>query len=401
MLYAVLALSIVLFIGLIVLGVLVIKLLKRNNTPTSSISEKELGMLSQQIKSLEDDIKKDIAIAMSKEMLQVNETNNTKLERFQSNIIENMTKRFESINIQLAEKMKEINQKVEDKLKEGFQGTSETMAQVRERLKVIDEAQKNMEILSKDVISLRSIMEGNQTRGAYGEYQLEMVLHNVFGDTVGCYQEQYTIKKGKDGNDVRADAVVFMPEPNKMICIDSKFPFKEYEKLINEEDAAIKEELKKNFAHDVKLHITTIKDKYIIEGKTAQEALMFIPNDGVFAYIHQELLDVVEYAREKRVILTSPSTLPAILVTINMVRIESERAKNVKEISKQLDFLGRQFNSFAKEWETFSRQLETASKSREKLDTRVNRINNKFDAIASNSDTYNQIEESDIVDPQD
>ena len=400
MLYAVLALSIVTFIGLIVLGVLVIKLLKRNNSTTSSISEKELGMLSQQIKSLEGDIKKDIEIAMSKEMLQVNETNNTKLERFQSNIIENMTKRFESINTQLAEKMKEINQKVEDKLKEGFQGTSETMAQVRERLKVIDEAQKNMETLSKDVISLRSIMEGNQTRGAYGEYQLEMVLHNVFGDTVGCYQEQYTIKKGKDGNDVRADAVVFMPEPNKMICIDSKFPFKEYEKLINEEDATVKEELKKNFAHDVKLHITTIKDKYIIDGKTAQEALMFIPNDGVFAYIHQELLDVVEYAREKRVILTSPSTLPAILVTINMVRIESERAKNVKEISKQLDFLGRQFNSFAKEWETFSRQLETASKSREKLDTRVSRINNKFDAIASNSDTYNQIEESDIVEPQ-
>ena len=400
MLYAVLALSIVLFIGLIVLGILVIKLLKRNNSTTSSISEKELGMLSQQIKSLEGDIKKDIEIAMSKEMLQVNETNNTKLERFQSNIIENMTKRFESINTQLGDKMKEINQKVEDKLKEGFQGTSETMAQVRERLKVIDEAQKNMETLSKDVISLRSIMEGNQTRGAYGEYQLEMVLHNVFGDTVGCYQEQYTIKKGKDGNDVRADAVVFMPEPNKMICIDSKFPFKEYEKLINEEDATVKEELKKNFAHDVKLHITTIKDKYIIDGKTAQEALMFIPNDGVFAYIRQELLDVVEYAREKRVILTSPSTLPAILVTINMVRIESERAKNVKEISKQLDFLGRQFNSFAREWETFSRQLETASKSREKLDTRVSRINNKFDAIASNSDTYNQIEESDIVEPQ-
>ena len=396
MIYALLAVSIVTLIGLIILFVMVFKLSKNKPSADSSISDKELGAISQQIKSLQEAVQKDIQIALAKEMLQVNETNNQKLERFQTSIIEQMTARFEAINLQLSEKMKEINQKVEDKLKEGFQGTSETMAQVRERLKVIDEAQKNMESLSKDVISLRSIMEGNQTRGQYGEYQLNMVLHNVFGDTVGCYQEQYTIKKVKDGDDVRADAVVFMPEPNKMICIDSKFPFQDYERLMKEENVENKEEYKRAFAAAVKKHITVIKDKYIIEGKTAPEALMFIPNDGVFAYIHQELLDVVEYAREKRVILTSPSTMPAILVTINMVRIEAERAKNVKEISKQLEFLGRQFNQFAKEWDTFSRQLETATRSREKLDTRVNRITNKFEAIASNSDTGEDIEQIDI-----
>ena len=395
--YALLAVSIVLLLGLVVLTIFVIKLSKKPVPTDNSISDKELGMLSQQIKSLEEVLKKDIEISLAKEMLQVNEANNQKLERFQTNIIETMTKRFESINLQLGEKMKEINQKVEDKLKEGFQGTSETMAQVRERLKVIDEAQKNMESLSKDVVSLRSIMEGNQTRGAYGEYQLNMVLHNVFGDTVGCYQEQYTIKKVKDGDDVRADAVVFMPEPNKMICIDSKFPFQDYERLMKEENESNKEEHKRLFASAVKKHITVIKDKYIVEGKTAPEALMFIPNDGVFAYIHQELLDVVDYAREKRVILTSPSTLPAILVTINMVRIEAERAKNVKEISKQLDFLGRQFAMFSREWDTFSKQLETASKSREKLDTRVSRITNKFDAISTNSEV-NEIEEKEAID---
>ena len=392
MIYALLAILIVVFIGLVILTVLVIKLSKKPASIESGVSDKELGMLSEQIKSLEVILKKDIEASLAKEMVQVNETNNQKLERFQTNIIETMTKRFESINLQLGEKMKEINQKVEDKLKEGFQGTSETMAQVRERLKVIDEAQKNMESLSKDVVSLRSIMEGNQTRGAYGEYQLNMVLHNVFGDTVGCYQEQYTIKKIKDGDDVRADAVVFMPEPNKMICIDSKFPFQDYERLMKEEDETNKEEYKRLFASAVKKHITVIKDKYIIEGKTAPEALMFIPNDGVFAYIHQELLDVVDYAREKRVILTSPSTLPAILVTINMVRIEAERAKNVKEISKQLDALGKQFTLFSNEWTQLSRQLDTATKTREKLDSRVSRITNKFDAISTNSD-IEEIEE--------
>ena len=103
-------------------------------------------------------------------------------------------------------------------------------------------------------------------------------------------------------------------------------------------------------------------------------------------------LDVVDYAREKKVIITSPSTLPAILVTINMVRIEAQRAKNVKEISKQLATLGKQFEMFAREWEAFSKQLDTASKSREKLDGRVSKITTKFDAISSNSE-IEQIEE--------
>lgn len=386
---------------LAIIGLFIFILVTRKKPAESDYKkDMEIGMLINQINNLQNSLKKDIEIAVKQEMIAISEQqnknlemNNEKLERFQKNIVESLNARFEHINSQLGEKIAELNKKVEDKLKEGFESTSETMAQVRERLKVIDEAQKNMENLSKDVVSLRTIMEGNQTRGQYGEYQLEMVLHNVFGDTTGCYQEQYTLKTSKDGNDVRADAVVFMPEPNKMICIDSKFPFQDYERMFNAENEEEKERYKKDFARAVKQHITVIKDKYIIDGKTAPEALMFIPNDGVFAFVHHELQDVVEYAREKKVILTSPSTLPAILVTINMVRIEAERAKNVRVISKQLAILGKQFELFSKEWESFSKQLETASRTREKLDTRVNRITSKFDAISATGE-IEEIEES-------
>ena len=190
------------------------------------------------------------------------------------------------------------------------------------------------------------------------------------------------MKKVKDGDDVRADAVVFMPEPNKMIAIDSKFPFQDYRRIFDAKEEE-KEFLKRDFAAAVKKHITAIKEKYIVESKTAPEALMFIPNDGVFAFIHHDLQDVVEYAREKRVILTSPSTLPPILVTINMVRIDAERAKNAKEISKQLAKLGKEFEMFGREWASLSHQLETATKSREKLDSRVSKITGKFDSISS------------------
>lgn len=391
-----------LFIGGIIFFFIYLKNKDKNKTVTPDL--KELGAIEKQLDMLTASIKDNIKLSVTEEINKIlehsnksNETNNEKLERFQKNITDTLITRFDALNKQVDFKLAEINKKVDEKLAEGFKGTSEAITSVRERLKAIDEAQKNLTGLSKEVVSLKNILEGNQSRGAYGEYQLSMVLNNVFGDVTGCYEEQYTIKKSKSGSDgdVRADAVVFMPEPNKMICIDSKFPFADYQRMFDAETEEERETWKKEFATAVKKHITLIKDKYIIEGKTAPEAIIFIPNDGVFAFIHHELMDVVEYAREKRVILTSPSTLPAILVTINMVRIEVERAKNAQEISKHLQKLGKDFEIFARDWESFSRQLDTATKTREKLDSRVNKINTKFDTIKNSSHLLEHTDDTD------
>ena len=388
--YILLAISVLALIGVAVLIIVLLKKPKGSSNGLSSDDQQAMGEVKAKIDNIDRQVEKTVEVVMAKEMVKLTkefgantEKSSQNLSHFQSEVTEFLTKRIESLNKQLDEKIAQLDKKVDDKLKEGFKGTSESMAQVRERLQAIDDAQKQMEGLGKEVVSLKNVLEGNQSRGQYGEYQLSMVLHNVFGDTVGCYEEQYTMKKVKDGDDVRADAVVFMPEPNKMIAIDSKFPFQDYKRIFDAKDEEEKETLKKDFAAAVKKHITAIKDKYIVENKTAPEALMFIPNDGVFAFVHHELVDVVEYAREKRVILTSPSTLPPILVTINMVRIDFERAKNAKEISKQLAKLGKDFEMFGREWETLSRQLETATKSREKLDSRVSKITGKFDSIST------------------
>ena len=379
---------------LIAVIVAIVLIIKNSNKKVEmpQLDLKEIGALQQQLNSLTEQMKTNIELSMAKEMNKIleqsgksSESNNEKLERFQKNITESLANRFDALNKQINDKLFEINKKVDEKLAEGFKGTSETMAQVRERLQAIDDAQKNIEALSKDVVSLRGVLEGNQSRGQYGEYQLSMVLHNVFGDTTGCYQEQYTMRKVKDGDDVRADAVVFMPEPNKMICIDSKFPFQDYQRIFETDNQEEKERLTKEFGNAVKKHITVIKDKYIVEGKTAPEALMFIPNDGVFAFAHQNLEDVIEYARSKKVILTSPSTLPAILVTINMVRIEVERSKNAEEINKHLQRLAKDFEMFGREWDKFSNALEQTGRRREELDHRVGRITNKFQAISTNN----------------
>lgn len=387
-------------LAIIVAIVLIVR--KPTNVQNSQVDLKEIGMLQQQLNSLTDQLKTNIKLSVSEEITKVmeqsqksNELNNEKLERFQAGITESLNKRFDALNKQIDDKLIEINKKVDEKLAEGFKSTGETMAQVRERLQAIDAAQKNIEKLSSDVVSLKSVLEGNQSRGQYGEYQLSMVLHSVFGDTTGCYQEQFTMKKVKDGDDVRADAVVFMPEPNKMICIDSKFPFQDYQRIFETDIQEEKDRLTKEFGNAVKKHITVIKDKYIVEGKTAPEALMFIPNDGVFAFIHHNLEEVVEYARSKKVILTSPSTLPAILVTINMVRIEVERSKNAEEINRHLQRLAKDFEMFGREWDKFSNALEQTGKRREELDHRVGRITNKFQAINTSnnlSDDLKQIE---------
>lgn len=391
---------------LVVGVVLLIVLLKRKPQPQveQKLDLKEIGALSNQIENLSKEMKMDIELAVSKEMTKTSEqsnkaseANNEKLERFQKNITESLNHRFDALNEQIINRLNDINKKVDEKLQEGFKGTSESMAQVRERLQAIDSAQKNIESLSKDVVSLKQVLEGNQSRGQYGEFQLSMVLHSVFGDTIGCYEEQHTFKKVVDGEKVRADAVVFMPEPNKMICVDSKFPFQDYARLFDTNDEAETKQLTKDFAAAVKKHITDIKNKYIIDGETAPNAIMFIPNDGVFAFIHHNLEETVNYARAQGVILTSPSTLPSILWTINMIRIESIRSKNVQEISKQLARLGKDFEMFAREWEDFSNKLEKATSGREKLDKRVGKITTKFDAIKEN-DTASLIEEKDISD---
>ena len=395
----IIVLSSIILLGLIAFFIYEVRQHKKIKEPELNL--KEIWEIQHKLNELNNEIKNDIELSVAKQMKEIaehdnktNELNNEKLERFQQNISESINKRFDSLNEQMTLKMSEINKKVDQQLEQGFKTTTESMSQVRERLKVIDEAQKNIESLSKDVVSLKNVLENNQNRGQYGEYQLSMVLHNVFGDTIGCYKEQYTIKNAKDEeNKVRADAVVFMPEPNKMICIDSKFPFATYARLFETTDEKEKEDLQKLFVSDVKKHITTIKNKYIIDGKTAPQAIMFIPNDGIFAYIHQNCESVVEYARQCEVILTSPSTLPAILVTINMIRIEGERAKNVREITNQLVKLGKEFGMFSKEWETFSTQLGRASSSKDKLDNRVNKINNKFEALKISDTKYDEIEE--------
>lgn len=307
---------------------------------------------------------------------------NNELVKFQTKINEDLMKDFNRLNEHIAKQMTDINQKVEERLSKGFMDTNQTFVQIAERVKVIDDAQKKIEALSNEMIGLQNILTNNQARGAFGEYQLNQLLTSVFGENKRLYDTQYTLKEGRDGA-VRADAVVFMPEPNNLIAIDSKFPYSSYAKLFGDERLTKEEESKliSDFGREVRKHITDIANKYIITGVTADYAIMFVPSDGILALLHSQLIAVVEYARSKNVTIVSPTTLIPLISSFQAVIIDYERSKHTREIVDQLKKLKKDFRIFGEEWGKLNRTIDTLRNDSDKVNKRVERMHDKFKDI--------------------
>ncbi|MBI9008913.1 MAG: DNA recombination protein RmuC [Tenericutes bacterium] len=307
---------------------------------------------------------------------------NKELANFQSKINDDLKKDFSFLNENIEKKMFEINDKVEDRLSKGFKDTNETFNQIVKRVEVIDEAQKRIKDLSEEMVSLQNILSNNQARGSFGEYQLNQLLVSLFGENKKLYDIQYTLKKNKT-DVVRADAVIFMPEPKGLIAIDSKFPYSSYSKLFDNKELTKEEENKIiiDFGREVKKHITDISSKYIIPGMTTDYAIMFVPSDGILAMIHSKLPAVVEYARNKNITIVSPTTLIPLLSSFQSMVIDYERSKHINEIIVQLKKLKVNFNNFEGEWAKLNRSIDMLRKDGDKVNNRVEKITTRFKDI--------------------
>lgn len=310
---------------------------------------------------------------------------NDKLFNFERNILEQVNKSFDTVQFKMEQKLEKIDQKVNDNLSHNFSQTNKTYEDVITRLTKIDEAQKNLDKLSTSVTSLTNVLDNNQNRGKFGEFTLERILFSVFGDSKnGVYELQYPLKS--QGSNERPDAVIFLPEPQNLICIDSKFPYQDYKRLIETKDESYKLE----FAKAIKIHINAVASKYIISGETAPTAMMFIPSDAIFGFINGELYDIVEYARNKNVTIVSPSTLQPILANINMIRIDYIKSQNVEIINEQLKKLAVDFQKFNDDWFRFSKDINQTLNAKEEFDRRTSLLNKRFQKIVkmeNSSDT--------------
>jgi len=286
---------------------------------------------------------------------------------------------FKELNETIIKRLEHINEKVNERLDSNFEKTNKTFTSILERISKIDEAQKKIDNLSNDIIGLQSVLTDKKTRGIFGETNLNYLLDSIFGKNDQIYQEQYTLSNGNI-----ADAILFAPEPLGTIIIDAKFPLEHYQIMTNTKlDKLIREDAMKAFKIDVKKHIDDIKRKYIIEGETAGEAIMFLPAEAIFAEINAYHHDLIEYSYKAKVWLTSPTTLMSTLTIIGMILKNMERDKYAKVIHEELNKLSVEFDRYKDRWDKLSSHISTVSKDVEEIHTTTEKITKRFASISN------------------
>lgn len=297
---------------------------------------------------------------------------------FKNDLSRSMNKDFSVLNEQLEKRLLAINEKVNERLDQNFEKTNKTFMNVVERLSKIDEAQKKIETLSTDIVSLQSILTDKKTRGIFGEVNLKHILTSVFGEKNDqIFRLQYTLSTG-----VIADSVVFAPEPLGTIAIDSKFPLEHYQMMVDKNlPQRDRDNYEKLFKQDMKKHIDAISSKYIIPGETTDQAILFLPAEAIFAEVNAYHQDIIDYAYKKRVWITSPTTLISTLTVIEMIIKNLERDKYASIIHEELNKLSLEFARYKERWDKLSRSIQTVNKDVESVSITTDKITKKFETI--------------------
>lgn len=305
---------------------------------------------------------------------------NKEIMDFKNDLTKDIDDDFNKLNDNVERRLILINDKVNERLDQNFEKTNKTFTNVLERLSKIDEAQKKIEVLSNDIVSLQGILTDKKSRGIFGEVNLKHILSNVFGErNDSIYRLQYTLSNG-----TIADSILFAPEPLGTIAIDSKFPLEHYQLMVDK--SISKEErvrYEKEFKTDVKRHIDAISSKYIIPSETSDQAIMFLPAEAIFAEINAYHQDIIDYAYKKKVWIVSPTTLISTLTVIQMIIKNIERDKYTSIIHDELNKLGVEFSRYKERWDHLARSIQMVNKDVESVYVTTSKISKKFDAISS------------------
>ena len=263
---------------------------------------------------------------------------------------------------------------------ETLQGTSlrtaRSLGDLHQRLEVIDKAQANIEKLSGNVLSLQDILSNKQTRGAFGEIQLHDIVSKALPSD--SFTMQATLSNGR-----RADCLIHLPKPPGPIVIDAKFPLEAYEALRRADSPRAQQEAASLFRTSVRVHLRAIADRYIIEGETADGALMFLPSEAVYAELHANFPEVVREGFQLRVWIVSPTTCMATLNTIRAVlkdvRMKEQTGairRELAELSKDIDRLSDRVGNLDRHFTMAARDVEEIRTSADKAGKRARRLDN-------------------------
>lgn len=268
---------------------------------------------------------------------------------------------------------------VQRQMTEALHGTStrtaRSLGELQQRLETIDKAQANIEKLSGNVLSLQDILSNKQTRGAFGEIQLHDIVQKALPRD--AYTMQATLSNGR-----RADCLIHLPNPPGPIVIDAKFPLEPYEALRRAETPRAQQEAAALLKTAVRAHLRAIAEKYILEGETADGALMFLPSEAVYAELHANFPDTVREGFALKVWIVSPTTCMATLNTMRAVLKDARMREqagairrelsllyaDVERLSDRVGNLDRHFSQAAKDIEDIRISSDKATKRARRLD---------------------------------
>ncbi len=330
---------------------------------------KQLSDISAALQGKQDALREDMLLKLSTMLA---EQSKREMEQLQSALLQSsqtLTASVGELTKATDLRLAEISGKVTERLDEGFKKTNETFANVMARLATIDEAQKKIDGLTTNVVSLQELLGDKRSRGAFGEVQLDHLVSNVL--PAQTYELQATLPSG-----VRVDCLLKLPEPTGTIAVDSKFPLENYHRMFGSDMDKLT--ATRFFKADVKKHVDDIANKYIIPNVTADGAVMFIPAEAVFAEIHAYHPELVEYAMKRRVWIVSPTTLMAVLNTARAVIKDVETRKQVHIIKEALGKLGQEFGRFDKRMKNLATHIRQAHEDALEVSITSEKISRQF-----------------------
>mgnify|MGYP000075830259 CR=1 FL=1 len=283
----------------------------------------------------------------------------------------------------MEQRLAAVTEAMNQNLSNSARNTAQSLGELQQRLQTIDKAQENITKLSGDVLSLQDILSNKQTRGAFGEIQLTDIVGKALPSD--SYDLQATLSNGR-----RADCLIHLPNPPGPIAIDSKFPLEAYEALRRASTDWEANEAGKALRAAVKKHIKDISERYIIDGETADGALMFLPSEAVYAELHANFPDVVRDGFAARVWIVSPTTCMATLNTMRAILKDARMQEQAGAIRKELgmlyadvDRLGTRVGNLDRHFQQASKDIEEIKISADKAGKRARRLDNfDFEELA-------------------
>ena len=336
----------------------------------------KLAEMSADLQAKHDLLRSEILTRILQTLAEQNRAEQELIQTTMRNASAQLAASMELLTKTTDSRLEQISGKVSERLEEGFKKTNETFISVMERLATIDEAQKKIDGLTSNVVSLQELLGDKRSRGAFGEVQLENLVRNILPEN--SYEFQYTFKS----NGVRADCVLKLPAPTGMVAVDAKFPLENYRRMF-EPGLAEPERLaaQRQFRADVKKHVDDIAAKYIIAGETSDGAVMFVPAEAVFAEIHAYHSEVVDYAMQRRVWIVSPTTLMAVLNTARAVMKDVATREQVHIIKDELGKLGKDFQRFDARMRKLADHIRLAHQDAEDVRVSSDKITRRFTQI--------------------